>query len=32
MESNDFPEDAFIVEDDFNEKEKTQEEEQAYQK
>jgi hypothetical protein len=29
-ESNDFPEDAFIVEDDFNEKEKTQEEEHVY--
>jgi len=31
-EGNDFPEDAFILEDDFNEKEKTQEEEPAYQK
>jgi hypothetical protein len=31
-EGNDFPEDAFIVEDDFNEKENTQEEELAYPK
>ncbi|MCJ7614457.1 hypothetical protein MUO71_06830 [Candidatus Bathyarchaeota archaeon] len=31
-EGNDFPEDAFILEDDFNEKEKIQEEELAYQK
>jgi len=30
-ETDDFPEDAFIVEDDFKEEEKTQEEEQLYQ-
>jgi len=30
-ETDDFPEDTFIVEDDFKEEEKTQEEEQAYQ-
>ena len=30
-ETDNFPEDAFIVEDDFKEEEKTQEEEQAYQ-
>lgn len=30
-ETDDFPEDAFIVEDDFKEEEKTQEEEQVYQ-
>jgi len=31
-ESNDFSEDVFVVEDDFDEKEKTQEEEQLYPK